>query len=730
MKNIILVFILIIFGSHQTKAQIDHWETVVFEGDVWDYIVPTSNIANWTNLGFSPTGWNSGQGGFGYGDGDDNTILPNGTISVYQRIEFNIIDTSVIEQAILNIDYDDSYIAYLNGVEISRDLLTGFPPAYNQPASGLHEALGYQSIYPAQIILNKAFLSQNLNQGLNVLAVEVHNESTTSSDMSSRVFLHLGITNTTTNYFPTPNWFSPPVYLTESNLPIVVINTLNNANIPDQPKIDATMGIIYNGEGQMNYISDSFNEFYGTIGIEIRGSSSSTFPKKSWGLETRGPDSTNYNVSIFNWPADNDWILYAPYSDKSLLRNVITYKLGNDLGRYAPRTKLCEVILNGEYQGVYVFTEKIKINPGRVNINKMDSTDVSDQAISGGYIFKIDKTTAGGVIAWTSPYLQAPPSTFYTKYQVHDPAYDEINSQQLNYIQNYVTQFETALSGANFSDPVLGYEPFIDVGSFVDFMLINEITKNVDGYRISTFYYKQHISEGGKIVAGPIWDFNLAIGNANYCNGGLTSGWEIDFNTICGGGQLSNPFHWTRLVQDPDFTHQLNCRWQELRQTKFHKDTLMNYIDSMANYLQDASSRNFTKWQTLGTYLWPNNFVGNTYSEEIDYLKTWLLARIDWMDANMYGTCTDLGINQTTLQQQKVNIYPNPTQNTLNVLFDIPLKQGTISITNLLGQQVLLKDINQTHFVKIDLSTFENGVYILKVYENNLLINQQKIIKQ
>lgn len=728
MKKILFIFITFFLCANQTKAQINHWETVVFEDDVWDYIIPTSNIANWTNLGFTPIGWNSGQGGFGYGDGDDNTVLPNGTISVYQRIVFNIIDTSVIEQAILNIDYDDSYIAYLNGVEISRDLLNGSPPAFNQLASGLHEAQGYQGIYPTQIILDKGFLSQNLNQGVNVLAVEVHNQSSTSSDMSSRVFFHLGITNTSTDYSPTPNWFSPPVYLSESNLPIVVINT-DGVSIPNEPKIDATMGIIYNGEGQMNYISDPFNEFYGTIGIEIRGSSSSTFPKKSWGLETRGPDSTNYNVSIFNWPADNDWILYAPYSDKSLLRNVITYKLGNDLGRYAPRTKLCEVILNGEYQGVYVFTEKIKINPGRVNIHKMDSTDVSDQAISGGYIFKIDKTTAGGIIAWTSPFLQAPPSTFYTKYQVHDPAYDEINAQQLNYIQNYVTQFETALSGVNFSDPVLGYEPFIDVGSFVDFMLINEITKNVDGYRISTFYYKQHISEGGKIVAGPIWDFNLAIGNANYCDGGLTSGWEINYNSIC-GGQLSNPFHWTRLVQDPDFTHQLNCRWQELRQTKFHKDTLMNYIDSMANYLQDASSRNFTKWQTLGTYLWPNNFVGNTYSEEIDYLKNWLLARIDWMDANMFGTCTDLGINQTTLQQQKVNIYPNPTQNTLNVLFDTPLKQGKITITNLLGQQILLKDINQTHFVKIDLSTIENGVYILKVYKNNQLINQQKIIKQ
>jgi hypothetical protein len=726
--NIKLLFLFIIsFNLQNTFCQINHWETVVFEDDVWDYIVPTTNIPNWTNLGFNPTGWNTGQGGFGYGDGDDNTILPNGTITVYQRIEFTISDTSVIDLGALTIDYDDSYIAYLNGVEISRDLLNSFSPTYNETANGLHEAVGYQGQYPTQITLDKNFLSQNLNQGLNVLAVEVHNESATSSDMSSRVFLHFGINNSTTYYSLPPSWFTPPIVFTESNLPIIIINTLNNANIPDEPKIEATMGIINNGAGQINYTTDPFNEFYGTIGIEIRGSSSASFPKKGWGIETRTPNLSNNNVSIFNWPADNDWVLHAPYSDKSLLRNVITYKLGNDMGRYAPRTKLCEVVLNGEYQGVYVFTEKIKINPGRVNIQHLDSNAVSDQTISGGYIFKIDKTTAGGIIAWTSPFLQSPPSTYYTQYQVHDPSFDEINTQQLAYIQNYVTQFETALSGSNFSDPILGYEPFIDVGSFIDFMLVNELTKNVDGYRISTFYHKQHISEGGKIVAGPLWDFNLAFGNANYCDGGLTSGWEIDFNTIC-GGPLDNPFHWTRLVQDPDFTHQLNCRWQELRQTKFHKDTLINYIDSMANYLQGASTRNFNKWQTLGTYVWPNNFIGNTYQEEVDYLKTWLLARIDWMDANMFGSCTDLNIKET--KQELCKIYPNPTNQMLNLIFDHPFQNGKIILTNTLGKEIISTDVSQIYFKQLDISILQNGIYILNIYNNQELIKQEKIVKQ
>jgi len=725
-KTLFLIGFLLNLCS--SKAQINHWETVVFEDDLWDYMIPSSNIpSTWQTVGFNNSGWSVGAGGFGYGDGDDNTILPNGTITLYQRIEFTIFDTSEIDLAVLNIDYDDSYIAYLNGVEISRDLVSGNPPQYNQPSDGLHEAVAYQGAYPTQITINKTFLSQNLIQGLNVLAVEVHNESITSSDLSSRVFLHLGINNTSTNYSNIPNWFTPPLIFTSSNLPIVVINTLNNSSIPNEPKIDAKMGIIYNGAGQINYLTDAYNEFYGSIGIEIRGSSSASFPKKGWGIETRAPDSSNYNVSIFNWPADNDWVLHAPYSDKSLLRNVLTYKIGNDMGRYAPRTKLCEVVLNDEYQGVYVFTEKIKINPGRVNINKLNPNDVSDQAISGGYIFKIDKTTAGGVIAWTSPFLQAPPSTNYTLYQLHDPAFDEVNTQQLNYIENAVTQFETALSSSNFSDPILGYEPFIDVGSFIDFMLVNEVTKNVDGYRISSFYYKQHISEGGKIVAGPLWDFNLAFGNANYCDGELTSGWEIDFNTIC-GGPLNNPFHWTRLVQDPDFTHKLNCRWQELRQTSLNEDTLMNYIDSMANYLQEASIRNFSRWQTLGNYVWPNNFIGNTYQEEIDYLKTWLSARLAWMDANMFGTCTDLGANNLS-NDFSFHIYPNPTKDYLNVIFNNKINSGKITLLNMLGQEVNSININQTNFIQIDLKDLNNGIYLLNIYSSNQLINQQKIIK-
>ena len=723
-KALTYFFTLLAFISH---GQIDHWETVVFEYDNWDYIVPNTSLpSDWNQPTFSASGWQNGPGGFGYGDGDDNTVLPNGTISCYQRILFSIVDTADIEAAALTIDYDDGFVAYLNGVEIQRDLVAQGAD-YNDPATGLHEAQIYQGNYPAQYTISKQFLSDNLVNGTNVLAIESHNESVTSSDLTSRAYFHLGITSTSNNYSPTPGWFIEPLVFTASNLPIVVINTDNNVSIPDEPKVDAEMGIIYNGEGNMNYLTDPFNEFFGDIGIELRGSSSQSFPKKPYGLETRGPDSSNYNASIFGWPADNDWALIAPYSDKSLIRNVLTYEIGQQLGWYAPRTKLVEVMLNGEYIGVYVFTERIKQNPGRVNVDKLEYADTSASTIDGGYIVKIDKTTGGGIIAWTSPFAQAAPATGPIHYQLHDPTIDTIHPNQLQYIQDYITDFETALDGANFDDPVLGYQPYINMASFVDFMIVNEISKNVDGYRISTFYHKQSASQGGKLVAGPLWDFNLAWGNANYCAGGNTDGWEIYFNDVCGGGgSLNNPFHWNRLVQDSKFTHALNCRWQDLRQNKLHTDTLHARIDELATYLADAADRNFSKWPVLGNYVWPNNYVGNTYQEEIDYLKNWTSARMLWLDANMFGSCPDLNIGENEL---KVQCYPNPAIDQLNITVSELQEKLTLKLFDLSGK-CILSDLIINENTSLDISFVAKGSYILELADGTNKIYHEKIIIQ
>lgn len=184
------------------------------------------------------------------------------------------------------------------------------------------------------------------------------------------------------------------VTLTSSKLPIIIIDT-NGQTIPDEPKITASMKIIDKGNGERNYVNDPANVYNGKIGIEIRGHSSQMFPKKQYGIELRDDAGNDISVSILGMPSESDFVLNASYTDKSLLRNVIAYKLGNDLGRYASRTKFCEVIINNQYMGIYILQEKVKRDKNRVNIKKIATADTTGDAVTGGYILKIDRIDPG-----------------------------------------------------------------------------------------------------------------------------------------------------------------------------------------------------------------------------------------------------------------------------------------------------------------------------------------------
>jgi hypothetical protein len=401
---------------------------------------------------------------------------------------------------------------------------------------------------------------------------------------------------------------------------------------------------------------------------------------------------------------------------------VLTFKLGNETGNYAPRTKLCELILNEEYVGVYVFMERIKVNPGRVGIDKLDYADTLDNHLTGGYIVKIDKTTSGGIVAWTSPYTAALPSNSPINFQLHDPRIELIHPLQEQYIQSYVSAWETALAGPNFSDPLTGFRAYADEGSFIDYMLINELSKNVDGYRISTFLYKERLSEGGKLVAGPLWDFNLGWGNANYCQGGNTTGWEINFNSYCGGA-LVNPFWWSRMLQDSVYANRVNCRWLELRATILDSTVLMNYIDSMSLALTLPAQRTYTKWPILGTYVWPNNFIGQTYIEEMEYLKSWTSSRLVWMDNNMFGTCSSLGTKPIT--EDPIRIFPNPGK---EAIFIDGLSQKTDLIVRDCQGKIVIETTADVYSYLLNTTNLAPGIYFISIPQ----INQKnyKIILQ
>ncbi|PJB14215.1 MAG: spore coat protein CotH [Flavobacteriales bacterium CG_4_9_14_3_um_filter_32_8] len=508
----------------------------------------------------------------------------------------------------------------------------------------------------------------------------------------------------------------PNLNFSSSNLPIVVINT-NGQTIQDNARITVDMGIIYNAFGARNFLTDPFNEYNGKITIEYRGSSSQMFPKKPYSIETVDALGNNNNVAIMDMPSENDWVLYAPYSDKSLIRNVLTYHLGENLGRYAPRTKLCELIIDNNYQGVYVFMEKIKRDKNRVDIAKLDSNDLAGDSLTGGYIVKIDKPTSGFGYDWSSPILPPNAGGQVINYQFDYPDQNEILPAQANYIQTYITDFENALNGPNFKDTLLGYRNYIDVLSFIDFFIINELTRNVDGYRLSTFLYKDKDSKGGKINMGPLWDFNLAFGNANYCDGSFINGWAVDFNYVCSGDSWLNPFWWERLSQDTTYNNQLRCRWENLRLNQLHLDTILNYIDTMALYLDESQQRNFIQWPILGTYVWPNDYIGMTYTSEINYLKNWITNRIAWIDANIPGNCYNVGVDEL-VAENPFSVYPNPTSSQLTVNFSNNKSEKYITLHDAQGK-VMSKINTYSMSLQLDITSFPTGIYLLEVMEDN-----------
>ena len=517
-----------------------------------------------------------------------------------------------------------------------------------------------------------------------------------------------------------------------SNLPIVTINT-NGQAILDDPKIIADMGIIYNGEGQRNSLNDSPNAYNGKIGIEIRGSSSQSYPKKSYGFETRelNDPEEDIDVSLLGMPKESDWILYAPYSDKTMLRNVLAYHLANQLGWYASRTKYCELVLNGEYMGTYVLMEKIKRNKNRVDISKIGSSDNTGDNLTGGYLIKIDKFTGSGGDGFYSSYQPDPhPNNQNIFFQYEYPKEDKITSAQKTYIKDYISSFETTLKSKDFADTENGYRKYIHTKSFIDYFLINEVMGNVDGYRLSTFMYKDKDSKGGKLTIGPVWDYNISSGNADYCTGDSYSKFFYRFNQVCPQDYWLVPFWWEKLLKDELFANEMKCRWKNLRQNTLHLDTLYKFIDNQVTLLNETQQRNYQRWDILGKYVWPNRYLWKTYPEEIAYLKSWLKSRLQWLDENLPGKCGGL-ISQN---RDPIITYPNPFRDELKVFFrDFENKTVKIELYDVQGRFVSrFSQLYEGQPLTMNLKNtgIQSGVYILKSFQSDVLIETRLCLRE
>ena len=713
-RNTTLIYCLLA-ASNLTNAQsIDHWETAVKNTDQWNYFVGNTEPSNqWIQPSFDANAWSEGQGGFGYDDGDDNTTIES-TSSVYIRKTFNLTDTSVIKYLILQADYDDAFVAYLNGVEIARSNIgtEGVPPTFDALATTFKEANLYLGELPESYEFRPTNFRSFIKQGSNTLAIQIHNQSLTSSDLSSNFFLTLGISDNSTNYRSTPTWFLPPSL--GSTLPLFIITTENNTEIVDEPKINAHLGIIDNAG--LNNLGDAYTGYDGVIGIEIRGASSQGFPKNNFGFETRLSNGENNNVSLLGMPSENDWVLHGPYSDKSLLRNSLAYHMGSQTGQYTPRTRLCELYVNTDYRGVYMLTEKIKRDKNRVDIANLKSDDVSGEELTGGYLMQIDRDDPDSDIdGW---YSGTSPTKFYS---YHDPKAEEMQTVQREYIKTYLTSFEEDMSSAAY---VSKYKDYVDAPSWVDYFLVTEVGKHIDAYKLSFYMHKKKSTNGGKLHFGPLWDFNLGFGNFDFVCSPDPQGWSYEFQGTCDN---SHPFWVKKLTDIPEVSDQINCRWNQLRNGPLHTDSLMKYIDDRLTEMGDAPTRNFQRWDILGNYVWPNSYVGDTYEEEVAFLKNWLTTRLTWMDDNMLGECTVTSVDNPTSSSLATSIFPNPASTSFFLEINATtLKNGKIQIINGLGITVL--EVNSTKALQeIDVSSIPAGLYTVSVFTDGRLLESQKL---
>ena len=402
--------------------------------------------------------------------------------------------------------------------------------------------------------------------------------------------------------------------------------------IVDEPKVPAALTI--------KRLDSTLYE--GIIGIEIRGESSQFFDKKSYGFETWDSQYNDLDVALIGFPEEEDWILYGPFSDKSLIRNKLIYELSNRMGRYTTKTEFVELTINYEYKGLYIFMEKLKRDKNRIDISKLENADIDEELISGGYIIKIDKSDMedGSYTDYNS--FQSQFDVFGNEngdirinFNYEYPKPGEIHANQKNYIKNYFYEFESSLASNNFKDPINGFRKYIDEDSFIDFFILNELSNNVDGYRLSTYLQKDR---NEKLVIGPIWDFNLSFGNADYCGGERYDVWCFKFNERCLGDYWNVPFWWNRLLEDEKFVDKLKNRWNQLRLNILSDNNILTLIEEQYSFLNnetDIINRNFNKWKIFGIYIWPNSFIGNNYYEEIDFLKNWIKERTKWLDESI-----------------------------------------------------------------------------------------------
>jgi hypothetical protein len=463
---------------------------------------------------------------------------------------------------------------------------------------------------------------------------------------------------------------------TTHDLPVIIIDTYGTTltSTTNAPYVDAAYLAFdpadHGGTVALSPTAITAPSAASLAATHIRGNSSalSNWLKKSYRLELRNETAADRDCPMFGLWEDSDWALVGPYPDKTLIHNNFVYELGRDMGMAAPRVKLIELYINtsssglanSHYQGVYQLVETIKNSKNRLDLKQLHADaqqDLVSPNITGGYIFSLEWMASEppemlcptDKVASCWNYLDVidpkdwPDSSVFASAK---PAPAYLKHPQYLYLQDYLASFNNAINSATFNDPSTGYPAYIDEQSFIDTIIINELTRSFDGMARSQYFHKQRDKAGetAKIFAGPLWDFDLTAG-VGYFDKGIDStltgdNFQYNYNL----SRISQTAYWfPKLIgliadRNSDFSKHFRTRWNTLRQTGglLSNSAMDARIDALIAGLENAAARNFAKWDILNTSPIPSGMFitpkTTTWSAQITLMKTWLHSRAAWLD--------------------------------------------------------------------------------------------------
>ena len=381
-------------------------------------------------------------------------------------------------------------------------------------------------------------------------------------------------------------------------LPVIYLRTNDGQKVTS--KVDYKDGTIEIRDPDHKYWD---TEVY-TGKMQIRGRGNSTWdpwgkPKLPYMIKLEEKER------IFNMSNDKSWNLLANWVDKSLLRNRVCFELSKILGfSWTPKAVPVEVYFNGQYVGLYDFVEHKKVSPERVNID-----------VDGGDMYFEIESNMDEPVCWETEHGH--PMMF------KDPEYPTADQQA--FAKQFFKDFEDALWNKEFQKV---YDQYIDVDSFINYFIVEEFSKDVDGnLRKSTFLT---LTNGGKLEMYHVWDFDISLGNCDYYGDGKQP-WEGWWTKNMNGHGWGHGWYY-RLFMDPVFTQMVKDRWNEIY-PDFQK--FYDQIDVMVAEMGDAPKRNHEKWNRLNTYDWPQYKVTGSYQGEVDWLKENYRKRLAWMNTNI-----------------------------------------------------------------------------------------------